>query len=87
MKLKKIIDNLTKVTKIFFWYTVVPIFYQEVPTFMSKQEVIEIRRVDKVIDGIMDKVCAACLSLILFCGLYLAWQFGYIMYVYARVLM
>lgn len=53
---------------------------------MSKQEVIEIRRVDKVIDGIMDKVCAACLSLILLSGLYLAWQFGYIMYVYARVL-
>ena len=39
---------------------------------MSKQEVIEIRRVDKVIDGIMDKVCAVYLSLI--------------MYVYARVL-
>lgn len=39
---------------------------------MSKQEVIEIRRVDKVIDGIMDKACAACLSLILLCGLYLA---------------
>lgn len=54
---------------------------------MSKQEVIEIRRVDKVIDGIMDKACAACLSLILLCGLYLAWQFGYIMYVYAKALM
>lgn len=53
---------------------------------MSKQEAIEIKRVDKVMNKIIDRACMAYLSLFLLCGLYLAWQFGYIMYVYARVL-